>query len=199
MANASEFPAVELWALEPVTDGSVEKGQRRRRVGGIKITALVLAAFASALVGYLIHSATTAADSADTLPVEVEQLLSDFAAAVENNDYFALQALVADAFRRPEYGIHPDGATGEYRQERDLGYFEREFGYNNPIEWSISTTGAPVVRGDGPWIVSVPQDWEQVGTGTKYEAVYTFAIVDRDGTLQINDGYWARIGPTLAD
>ena len=183
---------------QPTTSAPAENDQLHNRNRALKITIVVLAVIALALGGVLIYNATTTEDSGSELPAEVQQLLDDFTAAMENSDYAAMQELVTDDFRRPEYGIHSDG-TNEYRATRDLedfDFLERE----GVAEYSISTTDPPLVRGDGPWIVSVAQDWEQAnGGGTGYETIYTFAIVDRDGVLQIEDAYWAGIGPVLFD
>ena len=182
---------------QPTTNTPAQDNRLRQSNHTLKIVVVVLAIIALALGGVVIFNATTTDDSDSTMPAEVQQILDDFTTAMENTDYAAMQEVVTGDFRRPEYAIRPDG-TNEYRQERDLEFYEREFGYDS-VHFSLSTTGAPVVRGDGPWIVSVPQDWEQVGTSTKFEVIYTFAIVDRDGTLQIEDAYWAGIGPMPLD
>lgn len=183
---------------QPTTNTPAEDDQLRQRNRALKITIVVLAVIALALGGVLIYNATTTEDSGSALPADVQQILDDFTAAMEKSDYAAMQELVTDDFRRPEYGIHWDG-NNEYRATRDLEYFDSMERRRGVVDYSISTTDPPLVRGDGPWIVSVAQDWEQVGTGTKYEAIYTFAIVDRDGVLQIEDAYWAGIGPVLFD
>lgn len=161
----------------------------------LKAVVVVGSVVVLSLGGALAYEALTADDAIRAVPADVEEVLRDFMTAIENNDYTALQRVVTEDFRGPRYGVHPDG-TGEYRRVEDIEDFDF-LGAPGAPEFSIDTVGAPVVRGEGPWIVAVRQDWEQVGTGTKYEGIQTFVIVDTGVTLQVEDAYWAGIGPLL--
>lgn len=163
----------------------------------LKLILLVVAIIALGLGGVLIYSAASNDDSASAVPADVQQVIDDYITAMENRDYAAFQEAVTDDFTRAAYTVEQDG-TGEYRGVQDVEDFDW-LEDENSVVYDVVTTGSEVVRGDGPWVVSVPQDWVQVGTGTGYESIYTFAIVDKDGTLQIEDAYWAGIGPVLVE
>ncbi len=135
-------------------------------------------------------------EDVQAVPEDVQAVLDDFTVAVETYDYEAMQALVTDNFRRPFYFGDPTGHSPFRAVDRieDFDFFEDEA----PI-YVIERVGAPIVRGDGPWYISVAENWEKPGTGIREEAIYTYAvIVDTDDVLRIDDAYW--VGhPVLSD
>lgn len=151
----------------------------------LKITVVVLAVVALVLGGVLLYNATDGDDDA-SVPDDIQQLLDDWDTATENSDIDAFRALVSDDFRRPEYYGEKDGVPyrGVVGADNIASYLRQEASFD------IETIGEPIVRGDGPWYVSVAQDWNQPQIGTKYTTIYTFAIVDEDGTLKVDDAYW---------
>ena len=147
---------------------------------------IVLAVIVVALGGALLYMATSADDDQAGPPVEVQTLIDDFVVAMETADYEAMQALVTDRFRRPFYEGDPDGVA--YRDVWNIEAFT--FLETETTRFDIESVGDPIARGDGPWFVSVAQDWVDTSNGDWFEVIYTFAVVDDDGTLKIDDAYW---------
>lgn len=166
----------------------------------LRIGLFVVAVIAVALGGILIYSATTDDRTATAIPDDVQQVVDDFVAANNNEDFEALLAVTTDAFTRPMYELHSDGGTrtSTWREVSTFDDIERNFGSSGSYE--ITNVGDALIHGDGPWIVSLAQVWEslapddQSGTGVGYKAVYTLVIVDDDGTVKIDDAYWAGYG-----
>lgn len=56
-------------------------------------------------------------------------------------------------------------------------------------EWQNELVGEPIITGNGPWIVSVEENW------TEWEAhsngIATYVIVEEDDSLKIANHIWA--------
>ncbi len=156
------------------------------RVASITIAALAVIVIA---LGVTVVYQASGDDSPKEVPDDVQALLDDFVIANETYDYEAFQTLVTDNFRRPLYEGDPTEGPG-YRnimRTQDFDFFEEE-----EPEWEIDQVGDAIVQGDGPWYISVAQNWEKHTMDIRIEAVYTYVvIVDTDGVLRIDDGYWA--------
>jgi hypothetical protein len=46
------------------------------------------------------------------------------------------------------------------------------------------------VRGDGPWYVSFAETWKSTVQDVQFEVIYTYALVERDGPILVDDAYW---------
>jgi len=176
-----------------------ERDQRLHRQNRIlKIVLLVVVVIALALGGILLWSVADD-DSGTAVPDEVEQVLDDFVASINSEDYEALLAVTTDDFVRPEYWTRNDGVTEPLRSVITLEDFEDY--YKEPQDYVVTNIGDPLINGDGPWFVSLAQRWETPtvpgfsGAADYYDVVYTFSIVDDDGTLKVDEGYWTGVGP----
>jgi len=154
------------------------------------ITIATLAVIAVALGIIVVYQATNddGPDAVQEVPDAVQAVLDDFTVAMENYDYEALQALVTNGFRRPFYFGDPTGSS-PYRDVmriEDYDFFEDEVAL-----YDIERLGEPIVRGDGPWYVSVAENWQQRTQAIREESISTYVVVvDRDGVLRIDDAYW---------
>ena len=166
----------------------------------LRIGLFVVAVIAVALGGILIYNAVTDDGTATAIPDEVQQVLDDFVAANNNEDFEALLEVTTDQFTRPMYESTFDGALRPqtWREVSTFDDLERYFSGSGSYE--ITNVGDALINGDGPWFVSLAQVWEetgaddQSGSGLGYQAVYTLVIVDDDGTLKVDDAYWAGHG-----
>jgi hypothetical protein len=155
---------------------------------GLKIAVAVLAVVVIALGGVVLTLVRDGDDGAASVPDDVQQVLDDYEAAVENNDVEAFRAVVTDDFRRPEY--YGDGDGAPYRGVQTADNLAAYLRANEGIE--IEKVGDPVVvAADGTWYVAYPERWIALGTGTGYEYIYTYVVVDEGGTLKLDDAYWA--------
>lgn len=169
-----------------------------RRSRGLLITVVVLAVVAMGL-GVALIAQISKGDDGTAVPADVQAVIDEFVLASENVDLEAMQAVVTDDFRRPFYEGDPAGkglmtSGGVTLPEQDVWTmedFEAEFWETDTAVYEVERIGDPIVQGDGPWYVSVAQHWESPSLGTQFDAVYTFAVVDEDGTLKIDDAYWA--------
>jgi len=154
----------------------------------LKIAVVVLGVVAMVLGGLALYLARDGDDGATSVPDDVQQLLDDYEAAVENNDVEAFRSLVTEDFRRPEY--YGDASGAPYRAVETVDNMASYLRANVGIE--IEKVGDPVVvDGDGTWYVAYPEQWVSLGTGTGYDYIYTYVVVDEDGTLKLDDAYWA--------
>ena len=161
-------------------------GGHRNRTRVLYVVTAILAVATVVLAGLLLAGDDTSDGS--SMPSEVEQVLDEFVQAEENADFDAYEALVTPQFRRPEYRGDPFGAA-PYRNVFGLDYFERVL--DGEPDFEIERIGDPIVRGDGPWYVSYAETWEYPAQDVQYEAIYTYVLVERDGEILIDDGYWA--------
>jgi len=107
---------------------------------------------------------------------------------METFDYEGMQALVTDNFRRPFYQGGQFGSPA-FRGVRTIEFWD--FMEDEDPLFEIERVGEPIVRGDGPWYISVAENWEKPGEGLREEVIYTYAVVlDTDDVLRIDDAYW---------
>ena len=124
-----------------------------------------------------------------SMPAEVEQVLDEFQRASENMDFEAYATLVTDQFRRPEYMGDPEGLNPA-RLVRGLDDYEILLSDNYP-QYEVDRIGDPIVVGEGPWYVSYAETWKWPEQDLQYESIYTYVLVEQDGEILIDDGYWA--------
>ena len=121
------------------------------------------------------------------MPSELEQVLDQFLEAENAEDFEAFEALVTPEFRRPEYTGNLYGGP-PIRDVLGIEYFRDVF--DGSPDYDIERIGDPIVRGDGPWYVSFAETWKATGADVQFEVIYTYALVERDGTILVDDGYW---------
>lgn len=86
-----------------------------------------------------------------------------------------------DGFEHPVGRHVPNVMTIEY-----FSFFDRE-----EPEFEVERIGDPIVQGEGPWYVSVAENWEYPAQQVQYESIYTYVVVvDTDDVLRIDDAYW---------
>jgi hypothetical protein len=188
MTSTIEHPPSEL-AQPP--------DQTPHRNRPLLIAIAVLAVIAVTLGIALVYQSSNDNDGTAAVPEDVQAVLDDFLVAMETYDYEAAQTLVTTNFRRPWYEGDPFGPT-PYRAVwtiEDWDFFEDE----DPI-FEIERVGDPIVRGEGPWYVSVAENWKYPAQQLQYEAIYTYVVVvDSDDVLRIDDAYWAGHGVVMDD
>jgi hypothetical protein len=178
-----------------VTEHPVRSPRRSR---GLLIAVAVLAVIAIGL-GIALIAQVSNDDDGTAVPDDVQTVLDEFMTAVENNDFEAMQSVVTDDFRRPFYEGDPAGTrlmneAGFALPDRDVWTiedFEFEFYETDTAVSDMERVGDPIVQGDGPWYVSVAQIWKNRRNAIQSDGIYTFAVVEEDGTLKIDDAYWA--------
>lgn len=154
---------------------------------GLQIAVAVLAVLALGL-GIALAFQLTEDDTSATVPDDVQAVLDEFLVAMTAHDYDAVTQLVTADFRRPWYEGDPFGPT-PYRDVYRLESYE--FMRDEEPIFEAERLGEPIVRGEGPWYVSYAEDWHYPDQQVTYEAIYTYVVVDLDGELRIDDGYWA--------
>ena len=150
-------------------------------------------------LGIALIAQVSQGDDGTAVPDDVQAVIDEFLLASENYDDEAMQAVVTDSFRRPFYEGDPTGtgamnSGGVRLPEQDVWTiedFEAEYFETDIAIYDVDTIGDPIIQGDGPWYVSVAQHWESARLGHQFDAIYTFAVVDENGTLKIDDAYWA--------
>jgi hypothetical protein len=183
MGTTTAAPSADSASSHRPVDGGAPGGGWRWIVAVLAVGVVLLA---GALTYVLV------ADDQDSgVPVEVQQVVDEFRAAIERNDVAAMQALVTDEFRRPDYLGDPWRNTPA-RGVRTIEYFGSSRGFE------IDPVGDPIVTGNGPWYVAQVEAWTVVVPNdhgddivVAYDAISTFAVVDTDDGMRIDDGYWA--------
>jgi hypothetical protein len=123
-----------------------------------------------------------------SVPSEVQQVLDQFLEAEQNADYETFEAVVTQGFRRPMYQGDLFGGPA-YRNVMGTEYFASVL--DEDPEFDIKRIGDPIVRGNGPWYVSFAETWEYPAQNVQYEAIVTYALVERNGMILVDDAYWA--------
>ena len=164
---------------------TVDRGTRRRPwVATVTVLFLVLAALAAWAVYNQI--------SEESLPAEIEQLLDDYLVAWENGDEVALREVATEDFVINEYQYldHQAGdRRGAYLYEHVNDDLNGVALIGLAMEWQTEQVGSAIVTGDGPWFVSVGENW--TSGGSHYAGTATYVIVDRGSGLRIASHYWA--------
>jgi len=65
------------------------------------------------------------------------------------------------------------------------GVVSEGFGYN----YTVHQVGDSIMTGEGPWFVSVEENWEE--TSYLYTGQANYTIIEVDGVLKIANHYWA--------
>ncbi len=179
--------------MTALTDRRIEElrppeAPRRGRLLPVAVVILTLAVMA--LGAWIIYDATRSPSSA--LTPEIEQLLDDYLLAWENQDASALRATVTEDYLLNEYiyEVGEDGVSMVERVEDDVrGVITLGFLF----EWQTEQVGEAIVTGDGPWFVSVGENWvtPKGWFFTRYDGMASYVIVDDGGTLKIANHSWA--------
>jgi len=182
---------------QPPSELAHPPDQSPHRNRALLIAIAVLTVIAVILGIALLFDRSSSDNDSTAAPADVQAVLDEFLVAMETYDYEAMQALVTRQFRRPMYEGDPFGST-PYRSVMSIDYwdfFERE----DPI-FEIERIGDPIVRGEGPWYVSVAENWEYPDQQVVYESIYTYVVVvDTDDVLRIDDAYWVGHSVVMAD
>lgn len=192
--------------VTPSPDEVEDRPVRPPRNRGLLIAVVVVAVIVVGL-GIALFVQLSENDTDAVVPDDVQAVLDEFVTASANYDYEAMQSVVTDSFRRPFYEGDPTGigamnSGGVLLPEQEVWTiedFEAEFFESDTALYDVEQIGDPIVQGDGPWYVSVAQHWESASFGHQFDAIYTFAIVDDDGTLKIDDAYWTGTRSPLLD
>lgn len=168
-----------------------ERAGRRSRT--LIALVVVLALVAAGLGGWIVYDQTRS--SGTGMSDEVAQVLDDYGRAWEEKDATAMRAIVTDDFLINEY-------IYKYEVGEGLELFEHIGDDVNGIvfngfllDWQTEQVGEALVVGEGPWMVSIEENW-LVPKGfltSHYDGVGTYVVVDDAGTLKIANHYWAGI------
>ena len=172
---------------QPQSETVRHPDQSPHRKRPLHITIAVLAVIAVTLGIALVNQSSSDNDGT-AVPEDVQAVLDDFLVATNTGDYEAMKALVTSSFRRPMYEGDPFGSS-PYRNVMTIEYFS--FFDREEPEFEVERIGDPIVQGEGPWYVSVAENWEYPAQQVQYESIYTYVVVvDTDDVLRIDDAYW---------
>ena len=119
---------------------------------------------------------------------EVEQVLADYRAAWTEADADAFLDVVTDDFTIAEsvyLQIGDDFDITSFETGRDATAAKIEDNV-----WEIEHVGEPVMVGDGPWFVSIGENWTGGNARWVYNGTGTYGIIDQGGTLKIATVHW---------
>jgi hypothetical protein len=145
---------------------------------GNRFLIITIAVLALALIGLGAWTVVDRMSTSDTaVTADIQQLLDDYSAAWNDYDGDAFSALVTENYRFV-YGSSSNNAT-EQAALISGAVFES-------TNWNVTQIGDPIMVGDGPWLVAVPNNL----TGDEYGAdgqdgFSMMTVVDSDGTLLI--------------
>ena len=179
MATTIERPA-------PVGD-THEPGRRAdKRNRNLKIALAIVAIIAVGLGIALV--AISSGDDSD-VPAEVQAALDEFERATEEEDAEALEALVTDDYFYTLDYYRPGEAEPEYSRAGSVDAATRTFVTTQ--EFLIQRIGAPVVEGEGPWFVTVEENFSN--KFTLFEGVGAYQLVEEDGVVKIASYDWSGV------
>lgn len=191
-------------AIEQVAAPVIDRTPRSRWLIGA--VAVIVASMLGFGAGWLAFSDDGEAgdappESGDPVPAGLHDVVDQFLVAFETNDYELLQDVVTERFRRPFYQGDPDGSPwrDDYRIEAYEFMDDPNLSDTELAFYDIETVGERIVRGTGPWYVSEAQNWTEANRPNRYEAVHTMVVVDVDGTLLVDDAYWAGTSVLVAE
>lgn len=165
---------------------SIADDRIRKQNRMFRILVMVLALLVVGLGALLVFSATTG-DDQPAVSAEMDALIDDFLGIAETLDYEALQGMVTEGFRRPFY--ESDSTGTPWRAVWTIDDFD--FLEGETISYEVERLDDPIIHGEGPWFVSLTANWNRPEARIRYEGIYTLVIVDEDGTLKVDDAYWA--------
>ncbi len=127
-------------------------------------------------------------NSGSTRTEDLEELIADYAIAWQESDVDAFRGLVTEDFQLHEIIYQQVGATAfPQEMKEDLEGTAREIG--RLFDWRVDRTTSALVSGDGPWFLSVGENW----TRPFYlsEGTASYVIVEEEGKLKIGYHFWA--------
>ncbi len=170
----------------PIEEASTgQPSVSRNGLRALIATILALAVMVIALGAWIAYDQTTQA----AVPTEIEQLLDDYLAAWEARDEAAFRSVVTEDFVINEYIYHDDPIRGFGLSEHIRGDIDAVVNLAFNSAWTNEQVGDPIVTGEGPWFVSVEENWQ--GTAVREEGQANYTIVEVDGVLKIANHYWA--------
>ena len=177
MATTIERPA-------PVGDHheAGERAQKHNR--NLKVALAVLAIIALGVGIALV--ATTSGDGSD-VPSEIQEVLDEFERATEEVDIEGLTASVTDDYSFNQIYYRVGETEPEYTRAGDIGSAQSRFVTTQ--EFLIQRVGDPVVEGEGPWIVTVEENFSD--KFTLFEGIGTYTVVDEGGVTKIATYEWS--------
>jgi hypothetical protein len=144
---------------------------------GNRFLIITIAVLALALIGLGAWTFVDRSSTSDNAVTgDIQELLDDYSAAWNDSDGDAFSALVTENFH---FVMGPDSSTAA-EQAALIS--------NSPelSDWHVTQTGDPIMVGDGPWLVAVPNNLTGAGYGVDGQDGFSLmTIVDTDGTLLI--------------
>lgn len=173
---------------QPPSEVAQQPEPSPRRNRGLIVAVVVLAVIAIGL-GIALVAQTAGDDDSAAIPDDIQAVLDEYLVIWETHDYEALQALVTDDFRHVNYqGVFEEIPYRDVRTIEMQAWMGRT---EPPPNLQIERVGEPIVRGDGPWYVSIAENWDGSVPGIRHAYISTYVVVDTDGELRIDDIYSA--------
>ncbi len=180
MATTMEGPAPAQREVHE-TEERADKHNRNLKVA-LAVLAIIVLGVGIALV------AATAGDGSD-VPSEIQAVLDDFERATEEEDIEALTAIVTDDYFFNQVYYRAGEEEPEYTRAGDIGSAQSRFVTTQ--ELLIQRVGDPVVEGEGPWIVTVEENYSD--KFTLFEGTATYTVVDEGGVTKIETYEWTGV------
>lgn len=170
--------------------GAAEPQRRRLLITVVAVSLLLVAAAAWVLID-------RANQSESDIETRIESLFGEYLRAWEEHDAEGFRAVVTNDFVINEYyyQVAGDRVFMTEHIDEDLDGVVN-VGLNASRQWRPEQTGEPLIVGDGPWFVSIEEDWvletyngrpnDLRGDGTS-----TYVVIDEGGTLKIANQFWA--------
>lgn len=170
--------------------GPAESRSRRRPIIVVLVSVLLVVAAAWVLIDR--------ADEPDSnIETRIDSLLDDYLRAWEEHDEDALRAIVTSDFVINEYYYESAGDRvfmTEHIDDDLQGVVD--VGLSPVRQWRPEQAGDPLIVGDGPWFVSIEENWIlETSNGRpgnmRGDGISTYVVVDERGTLKIANQFWA--------
>ena len=144
---------------------------------GNRFLFITIAVLALALIGLGAWTIVDRSSTSETaVTADIQQLIDDYGAAWNNYDGAAFTALVTDGYRF----VSPYGNNDAVEEADNIS------NYLESVNWHTTQLGDPVMIGDGPWLVAVPNHLTASDFGADgQDGMSLFTVVDNDGTLLI--------------
>jgi hypothetical protein len=126
------------------------------------------------------------------MPADIGQVLDDYLRAWEEKDEAAIRAVTTEDFVLTEHiywEFEEDGIPLVVLHERVSDDIDGVVTTGFRYAWENEQVGRPVISGDGPWTVSVEENWIQ--RTSHYSGTATYVVVEEDGNLKIANHSWS--------
>jgi hypothetical protein len=179
--------------MTDVMDRSTQREEPRVAKGRSRFPTMLVAVLVVAVAGLGMWVAyDLSRGSGTSLDAEVQQVLDDYLGAWEAHDRATMQAVTAEGFLLNEY-IYEIADGGVVLEDTVINNDVEDLMFLGFLfEWEVEQAGDAVVTGDGPWFVSIEENWSQPkGSGTEQlDGIASYTIVEEGDGLKIANHTW---------